>query len=155
MVVISVLLHIIASCFLFFSVVALAQRFDTNADPESLMEECLDYQLAPASELPTFDEATRLDSFWFAMGDVKLPTGKLRFRSLSSVAIAALSLPHSNADPERCFSILRKIQTDQRGNLCEKTINSLLTLKFNMDLECFKYSPGTDVLRKAKTACSY
>ena len=62
-----------------------------------------------------------------------LPTGKLRFHRLSTVAIAALSLPHSNADPERCFSILRKIQTDQRGNLCQKTINSLLSVKFNMD----------------------
>ena len=87
------------------------------------------------------------------MGDVDLPTGKKRFARLSTVAVAALSLPHSNADPERCFSMLRKIQTDQRGNLCQKTVNSLLSVKFNMDCECFNYNPEDDVLKKAKTAC--
>ena len=114
----------------------------------------MDYQLSPTTELPQFNpEETRIDTYWFDMGRLMLPTGKLRFNRLSSLALAALSLPHSNADPERCFSMLRKIQTDQRGNLGLKSINSLLSFEFNMDCECFTYNPGQGVRRKAKTAC--
>ena len=136
-------------------VVALAQRFDVCKSTEELMEEYQDYQLAPASELPSFNpDVTRIDSFWFDMQMTKLPTGKYHFRNLVSVALTALSLPHSNADPERCFSILRKIQTDQRGNLGLQTINSLLSVKFNMDCDCYSYIPEQDVIKKAKSACS-
>ena len=137
------------------SVIELAQRFDVCRSPEALMEEYQDYQLSPASELPEFvTEDTRLDTFWFGMGSMKLPTGKARFENLAALAIAVLCLPHSNADPERCFSILRKIQTDQRGNLGLHSVNSLMSVKFNMDIECFRYSPGQNVLLKAKSACT-
>ena len=49
-------------------VVALAQRFDVCKSTEELMEEYQDYQLAPASELTSFNpDVTRIDSYWFDM----------------------------------------------------------------------------------------
>lgn len=66
------------------------------------MEEYQDYQLASASELPSFNpDRTRVDYHWFKMEIVKLSTGKHHIKNLPSVALAMFSLPHSNADPER------------------------------------------------------
>ncbi|KAH3725418.1 hypothetical protein DPMN_051251 [Dreissena polymorpha] len=53
-----------------------------------------------------------LDPFWAGKGEMKTPLQKPRFPQLFQLAIAAMTLPHSNADPERCFSVLKKIQLD-------------------------------------------
>ena len=88
------------------------------------------------------------------MGIMKLSTGNARFENLTALAIAVLCLHHSIANPERCFSNLRKIQTDQRGNLGLHSVNYLLSVKFSMDIECFRNSPGQNVLLKAKSECT-
>ena len=85
---------------------------------------------------------------------MKLPKGKARFENLAALAIAVLCLPHSNADPERYLSILRKIQTDQKGNLGLHSVNSSMSAKLNMNIECFRCSPGQSVLLKAKSVCT-
>lgn len=79
--------------------------------------------------------------------------GTKRFRYLPVVALAALSLPHSNADPERCFSMVRKIQTDQRDRLSNKTINSLLSIKLNSDEDCHMFNVNEKLMKAAKSAC--
>lgn len=73
---------------------------------------------------------------------------------LAKVALCALSLPHSNADAERSFSKLQRIQQDWRGNLGQKTTTSLMSCKMNEDSECFNLQPTTELLKTAKTACS-
>lgn len=50
---------------------------------------------------------------------------------LSSVMHILMCLPHSNASSERVFSMLRKIHTDGRANLCNETIRSLMSIKIN------------------------
>ena len=88
------------------------------------------------------------------MGSMKLSTGNARFEKLAALATAVLCLHHSIANPERCFSNLRKNQTDQRGNLGLHSVNYLLSVKFSMDIERLRYSPGQNVLLKAKSACT-
>ena len=48
-----------------------------------------------------------------------------------------LTIPTSNADAERGFSILRKIHTDQRSNLSQSTIIALMSINFNADSCCY------------------
>ena len=140
--------------FVLFSVAQLARRFSLD-DDDSLIDQYQDYQLSPMDDLAKYDkEKTRFDTFWLAMEKVKLPSGKQRFSILAKVALCALSLPHSNADTERSFSMLRKIQQDSRGNLCQQTTTSLLSCKMNEDSECSTFQPSTQLLKKAKTACS-
>ena len=55
--------------------------------------------------------------------------GKEQFPQLSQLSRIVLPLPHSNANTERTFSVLRKAQTDSRGNLKVKTIISFLSVK--------------------------
>ena len=57
--------------------------------------------------------------------------GEPRFSTLFRLMAGLLSIPCSNADAERGFSVLRKIHTDQRSNLDQSTIVGLLSVKFN------------------------
>ena len=62
-------------------------------------------------ELPKYNkETTRFGTFWLNMEPVGLPNSQQHFGLLAKVGLSALSLPHSNADTERLFSMLRKIQ---------------------------------------------
>ena len=107
------------------------------------------------NELDNFNNATtRFDSFLLNMEKKTLFNGNKQFDILAKVALYALSLPHSNADAERSFSMLRKIQQDCRGNLSHKTTTSLMTITMNNDCEFFRYSTTAEILKKAKTSCT-
>ena len=66
--------------------------------------------------------------------------------------MTCLVLPVSNADSERTFSIVKKIQTDFWSELSVDTINSLLTTKQNQNVTCDDYEPTDNVLKVAKSA---
>ena len=69
-----------------------------------------------------------LDEFWHGVGKAKKPgnSSELRFGTLYRLATVLLVLPHSNADPERLFSMVIKVETDQRGSLLPSTVEDLL-----------------------------
>ncbi len=138
---------------IFISVAALSTRFGLDQPLDVLEDEITEFQLSTDGELPSFNqEETRLDTFWLAMEVIKVPAGQ-RFKHLPHLALTALSLPHSNAEPERCFSMVRKVQSDYRSNLSSETLNSLLCVKINSEVECYNYKPSPQELRSAKTAC--
>lgn len=111
----------------------------------------LEYQLTPEDELPLTESG--IDTFWGLMADHKEPfTDKLSFRVLSKLAKACCVIPVSNADPERIFSMLKKIQTDMRSDLNNDTICCLICAKQNQDKACFEFNPSDSVLRAAKKA---
>ena len=66
----------------------------------------------------------------------------LRFSVLSQLAKRLLILPHSNADPERLFSMMRNIVTYHRKRLDSSTIIicDLLSTKVNNSKPCFDNS---------------
>ena len=91
------------------------------------------------------------------MGEVPLPAGEVEdrhFGYLANFCKVLLELPHSTADPERLFSISGKIDTLQRNSLLPSTICDILSIKFNVDEECYRskelFSPH--LLQQAKTA---
>ena len=63
-----------------------------------------------------------------------------------------LTIPASNADSERGFSMLRKIHTDQRSNLNQSTIIALMSLKLNSDGCCYNSELSEDLLQCCKKA---
>ena len=73
---------------------------------------------------------------------------------LSKLAKVLLVLPHSNADPERLFSMVRKIETELRGNLDPSTVCDLLSVKVNNDQPCYdsKHLMTESLIASAKTA---
>ena len=58
---------------------------------------------------------------------------------LSKLAKVLLVLPHSNADPEKLFSMGKKIQTELKGNLDPTTFCDLLSVKINNDHGCYEH----------------
>ena len=74
---------------------------------------------------------------------------KLNFRVLSKLAKACCVIPVSNADPERIFSMLKKIQTDMRSDLNKDTICCLICAKQNQDKACFEFNPSDSAAKKA------
>ena len=63
-----------------------------------------------------------------------------------------LARPASNADSERSFSMVRKIDSEDRSHLERSTIASLLTLKLNLDENCYNFEPTEDLLKLNKSA---
>lgn len=140
--------------------VQLANRFTSFSPDEldSLSMEFRDYRASPLDQLPTFDakEAGAIDHFWVSMAKVPsvMDLEVLRFGILSNLAQVLLVLPHSNADPERLFSMVRKIETEERRQLDPSTVCDLLSVKINNDKPCFSNSHlmNDNMLSKAKKA---
>ena len=80
-----------------------------------------------------------IDHFWADVGDVRTVTDleTLRFGKLAELSKALLVLPHSNADPERLFSMVRKIYTELRRHMDPTTLSDLLSVKLNNDNPCY------------------
>lgn len=126
---------------------------------DDLEEEVLDYVLTSSTVLPSVhrDEgeptkSAELCAYWQAIGDIKTLQGEARFPSLVSLAKCLLSLPVSNADTERVFSIVRKIVTDYRTEMEQDTLCALLTCKINCDCSCYELDTPKELLRAAKVA---
>lgn len=146
----------------FGNVYALLDRFPGIVDEDevtTLENEFLEYQLLDDSDLPDTSVVNRrIDDVWceiFAMKN--LVTGEKRFPILEKFMTAILTIPHSNADCERLFSMVRKNRTESRSSMAVGTLSALIATKVNLfrELKCFQFKPGKDVLRRAKTAtCS-
>ena len=65
-------------------------------------------------------------------------------------------LPHSNADPERLFSMVNKVETDQRGSMKASTVTNLISVKMNTDSACYDSEAEglftSELLKSAKSA---
>ena len=90
--------------------------------------------------------------FWLEVGKMTTFEGQPRFNLLYKLMSGLMSIPVSNADSERGFSILRKIHTYQRSNLDQSTIVALTTIKFNIDNCCLDIELPPELLRECKKA---
>ena len=147
------------------TVISLATRFpqiglNDSVSLDRLREEFLDFKLTPAADLPEIKEYKAADGqkkpkaglFWLEVGKMKTMEGQPRFYHLQKLVSGLMSIPISNADSERAFSILRKIHTDQRSNLDHSTVVSLMALKFNLDECCLDVELSEELLKSCKQA---
>ena len=149
----------------FATVKRLAKRFPqieliSSESLDLLSSEFTDFLLSPPGDLPSVryykdcsqTEKPRPGPFWWEVSKMKTLLGELRFPNLAKLMAGLLSIPCSNADAERGFSILRKIHTDQRSNLDQSTIVSLMSLKFNSDSCCHDAELDEELLKNCKKA---
>ena len=139
--------------------------FNFNAkENDILYDEFIDYQLMNDADLPKevkenatlqLDEddkiiVLRMDVIWGYLGNLKV-SGYPRFQHLSKVGQLVLVLPHSNAEEERAFSLVRKNKTCFRGNLdINRTLSAIMTIKMNSPEPCFQYKPSDEVVKNSK-----
>lgn len=95
----------------------------------------------------------RMDLIWSHLKAMRGPDGSPMFEKLTTVAMLVLTLPHSNAEEERVFSLITKNKTKFRPNLkLGGTLSSILTIKLANTEPCHKYEPPNEVLETAKRA---
>ncbi|XP_042149246.1 uncharacterized protein LOC121837621 [Ixodes scapularis] len=71
-------------------------------------------------------------SFWGEMSKLKNFEGKPEFENIACLAKLVLTLPHSNAETERIFSLLTDVKTRKRNRLAPDSINAVLVVKSGM-----------------------
>ncbi len=136
--------------------------FTSPVELTKIAEEFVQYQLLTEEDIPlrvreeagVDDEGEgshyRLDILWHYLSTMKGGDGRLLFPRLSKVAKLVLVIPHSNADEERVFSIVRKNKTPFRPNLSlDKLLPSLLTVKLATEEPCHKFNPPAQVVQRA------
>ena len=89
----------------------------------------------------------RMDVIWGHLSEDKASCGIKRFSKLSIAALLVLTLPHSNADEERVFSLIKKNKTEFRGSLC-----SIITVKMNFDGESHQFIHSASLIKKSKSS---
>ena len=119
---------------------------------DNAREEFVDFTLSPEDhpsvlmyKTPTGDKP-RAGVFWCEISKLRTLDGELRFPSLAKLMAGLLTIPASNADSERGFSISRRIYTDQRPTLKQSTICSLMTI--NSEEYCFETTFCSELLTK-------
>ena len=119
--------------------------FDWELDiPEYVWEE------AQVQDNDSDNSNYRMDVIWQYLSTKRGGDGSLTFPRLSKIAKLVLVIPHSNADEERVFSMVRKNKTPFRPNLgLDVTLPSLLTVKLATNEPCHKYNPPDNVVKRA------
>ncbi|XP_067951926.1 zinc finger protein 862-like [Watersipora subatra] len=112
--------------------------FTQPADLDLIHQEWVNLQLddTPASQ-------STPAKFWDAMALERYPL-------LTTLMRAILCIPHSNAATERVFSMLKKIHTEARADLCSETVNALIATKINFSTCCFETELKADLLKNLK-----
>ena len=95
----------------------------------------------------------RMDVLWHYLSTLKAADNSFRFPRLTSVAKLVLTIPHSNAQEERLFSMVRKNKTAFRPSLDPKgTLSSILAIKLAAKEPAHCFEPTKAVLSRAKAA---
>ena len=81
--------------------------------------------------------------------NVTTAMSKLGLPTLTKAMVAVLSLPHSNADCERSFSVVRKIHTGYRQTMNSDTLTAQLPCKMNVDTVCHQFVVTDDMVTLA------
>ena len=140
------------------SVQRLSKRFTSLTSPNDIDDlecEVRDYKSMAASQLPTVSSGpSSIDHFWADLADMRkiTDTEEKHFTHLPALCKRLLVLPHSTADPERVFSMVKKVEMDHRGSLLPATVRSLLHVKLNSDESCHESQFSSKLLQTAKTA---
>ena len=135
--------------------------FEEPSEFDSLTEEFNEYQLLRDSDIPdhvmesckTDRGDLKLDSLWSFIRQMNdHAENALLFPRLWKVVRLILTIPHSNTEEERVFSIVRKNKTCFRPRLDpEETLASIVTVKLAMESESVEtFNIPQEVLTAAK-----
>ena len=113
------------------------------------------YGIKPWSEMMMTNTITEWTSYGIFYQTKSYLMAHCVLKGLSSISKLILVLPHSNAEEERLFSIVRKNKTAFRPTLDPKgTLSSILTIKFAGKEPAHQFEPPKELLKKAKSATS-
>ena len=89
-------------------------------------------------------------SFWTEVNERKNSAGQKMFPNVSSLALALLTLPFSNASVERVFSQMNIVHSKLRNRLSVRSVEALLQIRNGLALyyvSCVNFVPSDDMMR--------
>ncbi|KAK4326986.1 hypothetical protein Pmani_002537 [Petrolisthes manimaculis] len=98
------------------------------------------------------------DKFWGTVKTVVDDKGIPKYECVAHFALAVLSLPHSNADCERCFSDINRMKSKDRNRLKTDTIRDVLLAKQCVHWKqnnCTTFTPSRAMLRNMNSKVLY
>lgn len=96
-------------------------------------------------------EIEKTDEFWLEVHSFRDSLGENPFIELSSFVLRLLSLPYSNAEVERTFSLMNIVKTKIRNRLSLNSVNALLHIKYGLRIEntcCSTFNLPSEVCKK-------
>ncbi|XP_066590784.1 zinc finger MYM-type protein 6-like [Prorops nasuta] len=81
-------------------------------------------------DVKTYWSKLSFDNMWQAICSAKNSNKELRYPQLRALLNLVRSLPHSNAEAERCFSIIPDSKTRKRNKLSHETLNAICVVKY-------------------------
>ena len=110
----------------FKSVLFIAQKLG-SFDEDGLQKECstLHLNFADAVKLCTL----AFDDVWKTVSLTRNDQGSYKYPCLQELLNSIRSLPNSNADAERSFSMLLDIKNKKRNRLCSTIVNAICVTK--------------------------
>jgi len=84
--------------------------------------------------------------FWYELQKVQDFSGKYLFKNIAKIALIVLTLPHSNAEAERVFSVVTDIKTKKKeiklGMIVSMSV-CVIRSKFSSEgLNCTNFKPN-------------
>jgi hypothetical protein len=94
------------------------------------------------AELTSFE----IDEMWKRILNFKDINDEKMFPTLELLVEAVLSLPHSNAEAERIFSIVTDVKSKKRNRLSNETISAICKVRSyfqSENINCINFEPDT------------
>ena len=90
----------------------------------------LPFEDAISSELlSNVDDEVEFEEFWNIVMKLRDEHGSPKYLDLTVLVSAVMTLPHSNADAERAFSMLTEVVTNLRTHLAHETVDAICVMK--------------------------
>lgn len=122
---------------------------DKHSAIDELHSEFCSLQL---EDISTILNVERIDTQWGLVGQMKSSDGVLKYKNISSVMLGILTVPHSNSECERIFSMVTKTRTQFRSNLSDDSLETILIAKSMQQGMCYEQQFDHAFLQKAKSA---
>ena len=128
-------------------------HFFDESELDVVESQFLRYQIEKFNE--DIINCNRVDVQWYKISQMKDTSGKLKYNLLWKVIQIVLVIPHSNAEDERIFSVVRKNLNEYRPNLSSDTLSDLMVEKMSMlskNEKCYESNFSKELTTKLKSA---
>lgn len=91
-----------------------------------------------------------IDESWKRIFEIKNFNGNPMFPNLDKLVTAALSLPHSNAEAERIFSIVTDVKNKKRNQISTKNLSAICKIRSNFEatnINCHTFQVDAEHLK--------
>ncbi|XP_066582847.1 uncharacterized protein [Prorops nasuta] len=101
-----------------------------NFDKELIKNEWTSLYSTESSEVKQYWSKLPFDNMWMAICSKLTERKEIKYPQLRLLLNILRSLPHSNAEAERCFSIIPDNKNKKRNKLSPETVNAICVIKY-------------------------